>query len=444
MKYRHRSLKTKLEGLSIQGKILFIMISVIIIRAGSLIPLPFVNTDYMRMLLGDGGLGFINSVTGGSFYQMSVFALSISPYITASIIIQLLSIVFPELEAMRKEGKSGEDKYKRITAATGIGLAFLQSAGMAVGLGSSGLLQPFNVFTVIGAIVIWTVGAAAIIGIGELITKLGIGNGVSIILAANILSTLPSDVDTVKTVLIDRRDTAGIAVNSCIVAAVFLCILASCIVLTKTVKKVRVVQSRKLAGSADSFFPVPLNTCSVMPVIFASSITSLPILISRFVPPMQTGAAGHVMKAITPSYWFLPEMPYYTVGVIVYAALTTFFTYFYLSIGFNPYEIAANFKKSGTVIPGIRPGNPTAEYIEKLSTRVALLGNACMTALILFMHFVCNASGLGTLSIAGTSILICTNVVLEEKKLVDTETLIKSYSRKARFITPALAKQVAR
>lgn len=419
--------------MSIAGKILLIIACIITIRAGSLIQLPFVNADYMRLMLGEDGLGFINSVTGGSFYQMSVFALSISPYITASIIIQLMSIIFLSLEEIRKEGKSGEDKYKKIMAITGIGLAFLQSAGMAIGLGHNGLLQPFNIFTVIGATAIWTAGAAAMIGIGEFITMLGVGNGISIILAANILSTLPSDAAAIKAVLLDNRSIAGVTVNILLAACVSLCILAACIVLTKTVKKIRVTQSRKLAGYADSSFPIPLNTCSVMPVIFASSITSLPVLVSRFAPALQTGITGHVINALNPSYWFLPAMPYYTAGIIVYAALTTFFTYFYLSIGFNPYEIAANFKKSGTVIPGVRPGVPTAEYIERISTRIALLGNTCMTALILFMHFICNANGLGTLSIAGTSVLICTNVILEEKKLADTAKLVRTCSRSVRL-----------
>lgn len=434
MKYRHTSLKTKLENLSIASKIMFILVCIVIIRAGSLIPLPFVNTEYMHILLGDNGLGFLNSVTGGSFYQMSIFALSISPYITASIIVQLMSIVFPQLEKMRKEGKSGQDKYKKITTVTGIGLAFLQSAGMAIGLGYNGLIEPFNALTVIGAIIIWTAGAAALIGIGELISKLNVGNGISIILTANILSTLPSDVYTIKAVLMDGRDAAGLTVNIGLTVAVFLCIIASCIVLTKTVKKIKVTQSRKLAGFADSTFPIPLNTCSVMPVIFASSILSIPLLISRFVPAMQTGIAGHIMNALNSSYWFLPSAPYYTAGILLYAALTTFFAYFYLSIGFNPLEIADNFKKSGTVIPGIRPGMPTADYIEKVSTRVALLGNTCMTALILFMHLICNVNGLGTLSIAGTSVLICVNVILEEKKLADSAKLVKSYSRRVSFI----------
>lgn len=439
MRYRHTSLKTKLENLSLAQKAVFIFACLVIVRIGSLAPFPFVNAEYMHSLLGDGGLGFFNSVTGGSFYQMSVFALSISPYITASIIIQLMSVVIPDLEQMRKEGKTGEDRYKRITAITGIIFAFLQSTGMAVGLGRGGLLEPYNVFTVIGATVIWTAGAAVLIGIGELISKLNIGNGTSIILVSNILATLPSDIMTVKTVLIDQRNAGGMAVNIALVTGIFLCIIAACVVLTKTVKKIRVLQSRKLGGTADSTFPIPLNTCSVMPVIFASSILSMPILISRFVPAMQDGIVGHIVNALNSSNWFLPYAPHYTAGVVVYAALTTFFAYFYLSIGFNPLEIADRFKKSGAVIPGIRPGAPTADYIEKISTRVALFGNACVTALILFMHLVCNVNGLGTLSIAGTSILICVNVILEEQKLLQSIRLVRSYSRRA-VLTGALGR----
>ena len=434
MNYNHKSFKRRLEDLSLWKKLFIVAAFIIIIRAGSVIPLPFVNADYMQLLLGSDGLGFFNSVTGRSFYQMSIFALSISPYITASIIIQLLSIVIPRLEAIRKEGKSGEDKIKKITAVTGIILAFVQSVGMAAGLGAGGLIEPYNVWTVIGATVIWTLGAAAIIGIGTFISMLNIGNGISIILFANIVSSLPGDVLTVKSVLINNRTAAGMIVNSCIVAIVFVAVLGACVILSNTVKKIKVIQSRKLYGSAESTFPIPLATCSVMPIIFASSILSMPILISRFVPSLQSGIPMHVIRMLNSSYWFRPDMPYYTAGIVIYAALTTFFAYFYLTIGFNSIEIANNFKKSGTIIPGIRPGAPTADYIDKTSTRVALVGNTIMTALILFMHLVCNANNLGALSIAGTSVLICVNVILEEKKLAESTLLVKRYSKKASFV----------
>lgn len=435
---KYTSLKTKLGNLPLSRKILIIAVCILFVRLGSVIPLPFVNRDYMQVILGgsDGGLGFFNAVTGGALYQMSFFALSISPYITASIIIQLLSITVPKLEKLRKEGKSGEDTYKKITNITGIVLAFFQASGMAIGLGAGGLLTPYNPLTVIGAIAIWTTGAAVLILMGEMITKMNIGNGISILLVTNILATIPGDVRTVTDVLIQNHIPAVMILRTVIVAATCFAVICGGIVLTQTYKKIRVTQSRKMSGQADTVFPIPLNVCSVMPVIFASSIMSMPILISRFVPAMTEGIVGKVISALNTSAWFNVQNPLLSLGAVLYVGLSIFFAYFYLGIGFNAAEIADNFKKSGTVIPGIRPGVPTEEYIEKVSTKIAMAGNAFMVALIIGMHAICNVSGLGTLSIAGTSILICISVIMEEKKTISALAKLKSY-KKAGFLYAA-------
>ena len=203
-------------------------------------------------------------------------------------------------------------------------------------------------------------------------------------------------------------------------------VVAVCVKCSETSKQLPVVQTRKLTGTAKSTFPIPLMTCSVMPVIFAGSIMSMPILIAQFVPSMKTGIMGHIITALNTAAWFDVETPWYSAGAVLYFFLTTVFTYFYLEIGFNATEIAENLKKSGAIIPGIRPGKPTENYIRSLSTRIALLGNTIMTGIILFMYLLCSISHVGMLSIAGTSCFICVNVVLEEKKKMESSLAVRT------------------
>lgn len=361
--------------------------------------------------------------------QMSFFALSISPYITASIIMQLMTVVFPSLEEMQKDGKTGRERFKHITQAVAVTLSVIQSVAMAVGLGARGLLVSYTPATVAAASVIWSIGAIVLIGISSFLDWMEVGSGISILLCANILSTFPSDVFALRDMFVSGKIPAVAVLNACLIIATFLAILGVCVVLASTSREVPVVNSRKLAGTLDkSSFPIPLNTCSVMPVIFASSILSLPIIVSQFTGTAKDGIPMHIMRCLTTGEWFKPEQPLYTVGAFLYFGLTTLFTYFYLDIGFNPYEIADNLKRSGATIPGIRPGAPTVEYIRKTSTRIALAGNTATTLLILAMHAVCNAYGLGALSIAGTSVIILVGVVIEERRLLASLAAVKQFS----------------
>lgn len=421
-------LKIRLERMDVKKKILMIIFIMLIIRTGSVIPIPVVNRDFMKKLLGSNGLGFLNSITGGSLYQMSIFALSISPYITASIIIQLLSVVIPALEEMKKDGKTGQEKLKRITNICGVGMALLQASAMAIGLGQQGLLYEYNALTVVATTAIWTIGALVLIAFGELISLMNIGSGISMILFCNIVASIPSDVNVVKTILLSEETTAGKCVKGAIILAVVFCIILSCVVMNLTVKKIKIQQTRKISGgSAESFFPIPLNVCSVMPVIFSGTIMSIVLMISRFIPAMSEGIIGKFINSLSFSTWFNLEHPKYTIGAIVYILLSMLFGYFYLSIGFNAAEIANNFKTSGMIIPGIRPGAPTREYIKKHSKAVAMAGNAMLIALILIMHLICNVTNIGSISVAGTSIVILVSVVIEEYRIKTTFDKAKSY-----------------
>lgn len=425
-----RTFKSRLKGLPTTCKAVAILAVIILVRFGSSYPLPFVDGDYMRLILGIQGLAFLNSITGGSMQQMSFFALSISPYITASIIMQLMTVVFPSLEEMQKDGKTGRERFKHITQAVAVTLSVIQSVAMAVGLGARGLLVSYTPATVVAASVIWSIGAIVLIGISSFLDWMEVGSGISILLCANILSTFPSDVFALRDMFVSGKIPAVAGLNACLIIAAFLAVLGVCVILASTSKEVPVVNSRKLAGVLDkSSFPIPLNTCSVMPVIFASSILSLPIIVSQFTGTAKDGIPMHIMRCLTTGEWFKPEQPLYTVGAFLYFGLTTLFTYFYLDIGFNPYEIADNLKRSGATIPGIRPGAPTVEYIRKTSTRIALAGNTATTLLILAMHAVCNAYGLGALSIAGTSVIILVGVVIEERRLLASLAAVKRFSR---------------
>jgi len=416
--FGYRTFKSRTKDLKLPAKLAVVLFLIVLIRIGSSYPLPFVNGDYMRGLLGMQGLAFLNAMTGGSMQQMSLFALSISPYITASIIMQLMTVIFPGIEEMQKDGKTGQDRFKNITRILAAVLSVLQSAAMAIGLGAKGLLITYTPATVLIATLVWSIGGVILIGISSYIDWMEIGNGISIILCANILSTFPSDLFVIRDVYLTNRLPAVMGVNVVLITMVFLAVIAACAALYMTQKEIPVVNSRKLAGSVNkSTFPIPLNTCSVMPVIFASSIISMPLIVVQFLGKGNDGILMHIAKGLSSNEWFKLETPQYSVGALFYFLLTTFFTYFYLEIGFNPMEIADNLKKSGATIPGIRPGKPTEEYIRKWSVRIALTGNTITTALILTMHAICNNSGMGTLSITGTSIIILVGVVVEEKKL---------------------------
>ena len=403
---------------SLKQKLLIIIAAMFFIRLGSVIPIPGVNAEYMHSIMESSGLGFFNMLTGNSFSQMSLFALSISPYITASIILQLLTIVFPSLEELRKDGKTGRDKIEKYTIILGIILAFIQSLFMSIAFGSQGLLTPYTWWMVAVTTIIWTTGAGILTLIGTKITKLEIGNGISYILLCNILSTFPNDIFHLYNAFIMNHKAVYIIINIILTLGFMILLISACVVLSTSIRKIPMTFSRKMVGNVKQDLPIPLNTCGVIPIIFSSSIISMPILISSFWP--NVGWLNEVSKYLNQSYWFIPGMFHYTFGIFIYIILTYFFAMFYLNINFNTIEIANNLKTQGAVIPGIRPGKPTSDYIQKIANRLAILGTTFTLAIILITTFICNITGLGSLSIGGTSILICVSVIMETEKVFKT------------------------
>ena len=400
-----------LKDKELMKKLAFIFLSMIFIRIGSVIPLPFIDTSIVKDFFNNSGFGFLNLITGNSLSQMSFFALSISPYITASIIIQLLTVSIRRLEELSKDGKTGQDKIQMITNVIAIIFAFAQSIGLAIGFGKQGMLRPFTWYTVLLCVFIWTIGSGILIYIGEKITKFNLGNGIS--------SVFPNDILSLKEVFIDNKIPAVQILNGTVISVILIILIFSCIFLSTTEKRIPMIFSRKVNGFTNkNYLPIPLNTCGVMPIIFSSSVMSLPIIIGMFI---NNNILTTINQYFNQSNWFDFNNLKYTLGAIVYIGLTYLFTLFYLEINFNVYEISQNLKMQGATIAGIRQGNPTSEYLGKITKKLALTGTTISLLIIISIMVLTHSFGISSLSIGGTSILICVAIILESKKAIQTE-----------------------
>ena len=418
---RIESVKRSMKTMALWKRLLIILIVMLLIRVGTVIPIPFVNKTYMQSVT-SGGTTFLSMLLGGSMSQMSLFALSISPYITASIVVQLMTVVIPKLEEIQKDGKTGQDRYKRIVSITGIVFSFTQAILMAIGFGSQGLLDPYTPLTVAGATAIWTVGAIILILIGEFLDNFQLGSGISMILLCNILSSIPTDGVVLWNTFISGQTLVMKGVAAGTIALIFLLAIVICVSLTTAVRTIPVKMSGKIAGySPKQDIPIPLMTCNVMPYIFASSILSIPAMIVKFFPSLDTGIFAKIVKALTSTNWFLYKHPVRCLGAVVFIVLTYFFTLFYINFAFNAQEMAINLKKQGAFVAGIRPGRPTEEYLEKIIREVAVWGNGLMVALIMIITAICNISGAGTLSLSGTSLIIAVSVLYDLYNRIKSE-----------------------
>lgn len=422
---------TLMKNKETRNKILLILGFIIFVRIGSIIPIPGINSEYMKSIISGSGFQFFNMITGNSFSKMSLFALSISPYITASIIIQLMTVVIPKLEDLSKDGKTGQEKIQKITNVTGIIIGFIQSFFMAVGLGSKGLLNPYTWWMVLIATCIWTLGATILIIMGEKITKLDLGNGISFILLFNILSTFPGDLMVVYERFSYDSKPVVIALKLFWAIAVFMVFLAGCIYLNLSEKRIQIRFSRKnINNEQGKDLPISLNICNVMPVIFTGSIISMVNIAATF---SSNQILLTISKYLSPNNWFITGSLKYTLGCIVYILLAYFFANFYLDIAFNATEIAQRLKAQGATIPGIRPGKPTSEFLHTNAFEMMVLGTGLMLCIVLGASLVCNIFGIGVLSIGGTSILICVNVIIETYKKIKTaaqSVRVQSYYKK--------------
>lgn len=432
-----KTLRNAFKIKDIRKKLLYTFAMLVVIRIGSQLPIPGVETAFFKDFFAqqnNDAFGFFNAMTGSSFTNMSVFALSITPYITSSIIMQLLTIAIPKLEEMQRDGEDGRKKIAEYTRYVTVALALIESIAMAIGFGGQGLLSEFNAISVIIAVVTMTAGSALLMWIGERITENGVGNGISIVLLFNIISSLPSDASTLYTRFMSGKSVAVSAVAAIIIVAIVIAIVVFVVVLQDGERRIPVqyskkMQGRKMVGGQSSNIPLKVNTAGVIPVIFASSIMSFPVVIAQFFGSRinYDSIGGHILLMLNSSNWFKPERPVYSIGMVIYIALITVFAYFYTSITFNPLEVANNMKKSGGFIPGIRPGKPTSDYLNSILNYVVFIGACGLTIVCIIPIMVSGLFNVSRLSFGGTSLIIIVSVVLETIKAIESQMLVRYY-----------------
>ena len=429
------TLRNALKVKDIRKRLLFTLVVLVICRLGSQLPIPGIDTDtisqYLNSLLGDS-FNLLNSFTGGSFESMSLFALNVTPYITASIIIQLLTIAIPALEELYRDGEDGRKKINNITRFVTLALSVLESAGLAIGFGKQGLLSNYGPLIVIEMIVCLTAGSVFVMWLGEQITDKGVGNGISIILLCNIVSRMPSDLFNLYQKFMEGKQISNVIIAGVIIFLVILGTIIFTIVLNDAERRIPVQYSRKIQGGSQlgglgSTLPVKVNTANVMPIIFSSSLLQFPLVIKQLIGADSKGAAGFIFNALNQSNWCNPDHWNWSIGLIVYLVLNVIFAYFYTSITFNPLEISNNMKKQGGYIPGIRPGKATVDYLNSILTYIIFIGavGLCIVAVIpIFFNGYFGAN----VSFGGTSIIIIAGVVLETMKQIESQTLVRQYT----------------
>lgn len=419
----------------IRKKIFYTFMMLVVIRIGSQLPTPGVDPTYIQNFFESQtgeAFNFFNAFTGGSFTQMSVFALSITPYITSSIIMQLLTIAIPKLEEMQKDGEDGRKKIAAITRYVTVALALIESTAMAVGFGRQGLLVDFNFVNAAVVVVTLTAGSAFLMWIGERINEKGVGNGISIVLLINIISRVPDDFVTLYNQFMKGKSLASAGLAAVIILAIILVVVVFVIILQDGQRKIAVqysqrIQGRRSVGGQSSFIPLKVNTAGVVPVIFASSLMQFPVVIASFLGKGNgKGIGSEILKGLSSNNWCNPEQLKYSWGLILYIVLTVFFAYFYTSITFNPLEIANNMKKSGGFIPGIRPGKPTADYLTKILNYIIFIG-AVGLIIVQVIPFVFNGWLGANVSFGGTSLIIIVGVVLETIKQIESQLFVRNY-----------------
>lgn len=428
------TLKNAFKIKEIRTKILFTLAMLVVVRLGSQLPVPGVDRNFFSTWFaqqtGDA-FSFFDAITGGSFANMSILALNINPYITSSIIMQLLTIAIPKLEEMQRDGDDGRKKIASITRYVTVALALIQATAMSIGFGRQGLLTSYNAANIITCIAALTAGSAFLMWVGERITEKGIGNGISIVLVINIVSRLPQDLSALFNQFVFGKAPATAVLAACVIIAIIVLMVVLVIVLNAGIRKIPVqyakkVQGRKMVGGQTSNIPLKVNTSGVIPVIFASSIMQTPIILCSFLGYQGTGFWGEVLKYLSQSYWCNKAQPIYTIGMLVYILLVIFFAYFYTSITFNPLMVADNMKRQGGFIPGIRPGKPTSDYLTKVLNYLIFVG-AVGLVIIAILPFIFSGLFGARITFGGTSLIIIVSVILETLKQVESQMLVRNY-----------------
>lgn len=418
----------------LRKKILYTLLIIIVFRFGSVIPAPFLDASALSELMASAGensaLGYINMLTGGAFSYASLFAMGITPYINSSIIMQLLTIAIPLLERMAKEGEEGRKKIATITRYVTVVLGLIQGVAYYFYLRTNGIVAYTDgfagVFVAVVIVLTFTAGTALIMWMGEQINEKGVGNGISIILFAGIVARLPVTFGTVWQYMQLGMESAATSGQYLVLAplfiVLFLVVIWVIVFMNEAERRIPVqyakkVVGRKMYGGQSTFLPVKVAMSGVMPVIFASSILFIPQFIQFFWNPSE-GFGRALLDAFSSSGWLY---------VVLYFFLILMFAYFYMSIQYNPLEMANNLRQNNGTIPGIRPGKPTADFIAKILSKVTLIGALFLAFVALVPIIYTNVTGMYGLSMGGTSIIIIVGVALETVKQLESQMMLRHY-----------------
>lgn len=419
------SVKNAWNVADLRKKIGYTLLMFLIFRIGAHIPIPFIDHAKLTDMLGSGAMAnFMDTLSGGSFKSFSVFALSITPYITASIILQLLTIVLPSLERLSKEGDYGRKKITQYTRYSTVVLGFIQAFGVTFGIRGTMLIPSpalrWPIYLLCALVL--TAGTTFLMWLGEAITEKGIGNGISLIIFAGIVSRVPSAITSLYNML-RVGEINAFSIIGLLIIVIF--ITAGVIYVQEGQRRVAVqyakrVVGRRVYGGQSSHIPLKVNQAGVIPVIFAISLLAFPSTISSWMP---TSSFSRFVEI-----WFsmngrLTSIPY----LLVYGVLIIFFTYFYTAITFNPVDVAENLKKYGGFIPGLRPGRPTAEYLSKILSRITLAGGLFLALIAVLPTLVVGLTGLKNVTFGGTSLLIVVGVALETMKQIESQLMSRHY-----------------
>lgn len=400
----------------LKQKVLFTLAMFVVFRAGTHIPVPGVNAGLIEQMFNSGNLlGLLDMFAGGALSKFSIFAMSITPYINASIILQLLKVVVPTLEQWSKEGQEGHRKITKLTRFGTVGLGFIQALGMAYGLRMA--INDPGFFSIFLIALTLTAGTVLLMWIGEQITAKGVGNGISLIIFAGIVSRLPDGLSVIYQYL--QAGTVNI-LNVLLFAVIAVAMIVFVIAISQGIRKVPVqyakrVVGRKMYGGHSSYIPLKVNQAGVIPIIFASSVLMFPVTIGQFVDiPWIKTVAG----------WFAWGSPLQTT---LYVLMIFFFTYFYTAVSVNIVEMSDNLKKYGGFIPGLRPGGPTADYLDKIMTRITLAGAVFLAFIALMPNVIGWLTGIEGIYFGGTALLIVVGVALDTMKQIEAMVLMRHY-----------------
>ena len=413
----------------IREKLLYTLLIVVIFRIGSAIPVPFLDTSALSALMdaNSGNLiGYLNMLTGGVLSQATIFSLSISPYITASIVIQLLAVAIPALEKMSKEGPEGRKKLNKITRYTTVGLGLIQAYAYYVTLKGYNAIEKFdnkweNALVVVTILFMFTAGGMLTMWLGERIDEKGIGNGISMLLFAGIVSGGPRLVSTLWAYLTSGQTKYYFFVPALVI--IFLLLIAFIVLMNDAERRIPVqyakrVVGRKQYGGQSSHIPVKVAMAGVLPIIFASSLLAIPATVKAFVTVKEGSFWEGFFNLFESTSWFYS---------VLYFILIVAFSYFYIAIQYNPVEMANNLQKNNGAIPGIRPGRPTSDFISRVITKITFIGALFLGVIALLPNILGAVSGIGNVGIGGTTIIIVVSVALETARNLESQMMMRHY-----------------